>query len=321
MATRIVWLIVAVFGVWQLSSFGQSNIDFFTAARKGNPWHGFDFPRDQLLSGNVIFPFLPIAGLMAIFLIRRQRWFWTAVYLGQLIIFAWVCYKGPGEIRPRRFLVFDYVNIVLCLMAWRELQGQTLLSRFERAIGLAIPAVLAVGAFAQTLFLFAYVRVPVRAQRHALPGIFSHIDYFPYYEGIDAIRTMGDLVVSGATLVSDYNLDAYPENSTDPQALIERLYLRLGHDVFMRRAYFLGDKAHRYYPLPIRPIDALSELTVASPGRELVFVDYVDPNQPIAEAARQEIRSKIDEQFILLPTEKGKSLDTLRFHFYRLARR
>ena len=76
-------------------------------------------------------------------------------------------------------------------------------------------------------------------------------------------------IEAGERLLLLYNFSCYLENITNPEGLLERLYLSLGHERFVRSVFVFGSLPCRYSCLPIRPLKDFGTL-----------LDDIRPNGP-----------------------------------------
>jgi hypothetical protein len=117
-------------------------------------------------------------------------------------------------------------------------------------------------------------------------------------------------VEHGAQLVLVYNFRAYPENTTNPQALLERLYLRLGHARFVEDVHVFGNQSCRYSCLPIvrltelpKFVDELSGLDAAELARVRVVRYTPRPGQTRFDFTREAgaVVGALAQRFELVP--------------------
>ena len=62
------------------------------------------------------------------------------------------------------------------------------------------------------------------------------------------------MVNQGKKIIQVYNYHTYQENSTDPVGMLERLYLKLGHEKFINNIMIFSDNFSRYSSVPITPL-------------------------------------------------------------------
>ncbi len=160
---------------------------------------------------------------------------------------------------------------------------------------------LILGNFTQLLQMYFFSKRSAETRSVVLPGTFSQADYGLYHDGINAARWIIERARQGNSVVLVYNLDSYPENTTDPAAIIERIYLSLGHKRFDDHIFVYGIKKSRYDPLPIRDFD---EYEMVHSLRQRAFdkpawlVEYVGGDQSkIFFDERTQIMTAISKNF------------------------
>src|SRR5262249_27255835 len=102
-----------------------------------------------------------------------------------------------------------------------------------------------------------------------------------------------------------YNLSSFDENNTDPACVIDRLYVHLGHDRFVRSVYVFGDDRIRWDELTIRPMSEIDSTLASLTPRDVDGYYLYLPNDdrdshPIAVQHQREM---------------GVLFDALRAHF------
>src|SRR5262249_33074023 len=85
-----------------------------------------------------------------------------------------------------------------------------------------------------------------------LPFTESQVDYMVRYSDVDWSRELAARVEAGEKLLLVYNLGAYDENYSNPEALLERLYLHLGPQRFVDSVFAFGTNACRHLAHPPR---------------------------------------------------------------------
>ncbi len=221
----------------------------------------FDFARGLFVEWYSDIPVLMVAAALAAVLCRRDRWFWMAA-VGLQVAFA-VAEKlieplGAGRgLRPRRFILLDLYALLLCLAALRASVGSQ-----GRPVLLSL---LFVGQLLTLGSTVAFWRSPT--ENRSLPWVHSPVDFFVDRSMIADAARLADLVESTRlTTVLLYGYSFRPENTTDPIAVPERLYLQLGPQRFAERVRMLDPAACRYACLPssdLRPL--LETLTHPDP--------------------------------------------------------
>jgi len=105
-----------------------------------------------------------------------------------------------------------------------------------------------------------------------LPYTFSRDDYVVAWGETKLAPEVAAEAAAGAAVVMLYNLSS--EVLADPPGLLERIYLRTGHETFARSVLSFGQRHCRYDCIPIRPLeDRERELAAlaAEPRRAVAF--------------------------------------------------
>jgi hypothetical protein len=220
-----------------------------------------------IAGGELDLPVVFVAGVLSFFFFRRNRMLLLVLVLLQLGLVVLLAMYGPQLLRPRRFIMVDCYCLVALACAWRE--GGPGLRRL-------LVGALVAGNFWQAYVLYRFTRLPIPR-----PGIGFTVPYVESGEGVGLVAFSGvdwaqeleARVEAGKRLFLVYNFDCYRESFTNPEALLERLYLALGHERFVRSVFVFGSKACRYSCLPIRPLAALGP-----------FLDGVRPDGPVPPA-------------------------------------
>jgi hypothetical protein len=199
-------------------------------------------------------PLLFVVGLASFLFFRERRLLLLGLFAVQMGLVVQLGLIDATWIRPRRFIVVEFYCIVAILCMLAEDDGSRLRQRAKQTC----VALLVVGNLWQLYDLVDYMRVPVREQRHPLPYTFSQADYAVHASATDWAHELRARVEAGERLLLIYNFDAYPENTTDMAAVLERLYLSLGHERFVESVFVFGERPCRYTCLPIRPINELA---------------------------------------------------------------
>jgi hypothetical protein len=102
-----------------------------------------------------------------------------------------------------------------------------------------------------------------------------------------------------------YNLSAYDENFSNPTAILERLYVHLGHARFVDSVFVFGSQSCHHSCVPIRPLAELDETLdrLEAAGRVPALVGYAVKAQsmdaPEFPKERQWIMSELERRFVL----------------------
>ena len=154
-----------------------------------------------------------------------------------------------------------------------------------------------------------------------LPGTFSQVDYGLYHDGINAARWIIEKARQGHSVVLVYNLDSCPENTTDRAAIIERIYLSLGHEEFDDHVFVYGENKKRYEALPIRDFDeykmvhSLRQRAFDKPAWLVEYIgegqskSFVDERTQVMTAISKSFRTEILDQLVI-----GKDFRVYKIH-------
>ncbi len=187
---------------------------------------------------------------------------------------------GMSEVRPRRFLVVDFYLLALVVGLW----GETNAARLKRVV----TVVLVAGNLWALADLVRFARVPWEPVRmgtfFTLPFVGSQLDYMLWPAHVDWAREMERRIDAGETMLLVYSLDAYDENFSNPDGILERLYVRLGHRRFVDSVVVFSSSPCHHDCIPVRPLSELEPyldaLQAAGPARWAQVVGYeVQPHQ------------------------------------------
>jgi hypothetical protein len=240
---------------------------------------------------------LPLA-VVAALLLRRERPLWWGLLALQVVLVAWLALtEGPDRIWPRRLLLLDSLAVLVVAVAatqrprWRPLL-------------LGALAVANVWQLAETV---AWARAPIDTSGtnpiFPLPYTHTTVDYMvdlPTSAWLDEIQHDID---AGKRIILVYNLGAYAENATNPTAIPERLYIRLGHERFMDTVLMFGSAGIRSHPFPVRPLEDLEPVlgAIRDPDAWVVHFILHPMDTPDARAEYARIRDAIKRHFVLGP--------------------
>ncbi len=202
-------------------------------------------------------PILPILGLCCLPLLPNNRRFWTFCLLFQWALIFNLGIFGLHELRPRRFSVLEFYNIIVCLLALRYVFTTSSRSAWLVGARLLLPIAVTVGIAWQFLGLWTFTKVDISQRSLSLPYTQSSADYRISPKHILAARAISELVDHGKKVILLYNYYAYVENTTDPTAVLERIYLKQGHSRFRDNIYVFSSGLSRYSHVPIRHISEL----------------------------------------------------------------
>jgi hypothetical protein len=254
-ATRAIWLVAAGVQILEAGWIhpSPSSTTFF-GERLGHLdaavlWAGVT-RFAQALWGFFDLPTVWVLGVASFAFFHRDRGLLLVLLLlhaGFLVFLAIpVGITTADALRPRRFVAVDGY----CLVAIGCMLREASVTARRAFVGLLI-----LGNVWQGVDLYRFVRAPRADPEFPLPytsssegvGLASHTS-------IDVSRALLDRLEAGERILLLYNLSCYPENVTNPQGVIERLYLSLGHERFVRSVIVFGSTACRYNCLPIRPL-------------------------------------------------------------------
>jgi hypothetical protein len=257
---RALWFLAAVVQIsdaywWHLSTnlraFSQGNVGAGIGILHAFPRMvagAVEVFRQVYVTQTMALPILVTAGALSLFVLRRHRLFLTALWLAQVglvVLLAASGAAGPDPLlRARRFLLVEGMSLVVLLAAlhtagplWRG----------------SIIALLLVGnAWAlRQLAVFMRDAAPLRL---SLPAVESgegvgliDVPAIAWAEGLAARAAAGERIV----LL--HSQDCPTEDFGNPVGTLERLYLALGHERFVRSIVAFAAPGCRYVCLPLPP--------------------------------------------------------------------
>jgi hypothetical protein len=230
-------------------------------------------------------PFLVAAGILACLVPTRRRLLVAALFAAQILLVAVVAVSFPNasHVRPRRWVMVDCYAIVLVALLAREAGSGGRLARAVRAVAVGL---LIVGSVWQLVNLARFVATPFPRTPEqfafTLPYAHSQVDYMVSPAIVDWTEELIARAGRGERLLLVYNLDAYDENITNPSGVLERLYLRLGHDAFVRSVLVFGSRACRQTTcVPVRPLSDLPIVLDGLDGAAARLTGYAVASHPI----------------------------------------
>jgi hypothetical protein len=201
--------------------------------------------RQVYVTQTMALPILVTASALSLFVLRRHRLFLTALWLAQVGLVVLLAASSADLLRARRFLLVEGMSLVVLLAAlhtagplWRG----------------SIIALLLVGNAWALRQLAVFIR-DAAPMRFSLPAVVSQegvgmidVPDIAWAEGLAARAAAGERIVL-------LHSQACPsENMTNPTAVLERLYLTLGHERFVRSIVaFAAPAGCRYVCLPLPP--------------------------------------------------------------------
>jgi hypothetical protein len=250
--TRLAWLAAAVLQAALVLRFsGQIENDllaFDALAGRDLPGAALDLMGALLLELDS--PVLWLLAVVCFAFLRRRRGLLLALFAGHLGLLLLLATFGAEKLLTRRFLLVDFYALVTVATVFGESTGP------RRALRPLIVLALLAGNVWQVIGLHAfYASSPSQRDRQTLPFVQARGDYVVHPELTAAAREVQAWVESGGGAVLLYGLSAYPENTTDPAGVLERLYVGLGHERFLSSVFVFGAVRCRYDCLPVRPLD------------------------------------------------------------------
>jgi hypothetical protein len=200
-------------------------------------------------SNGVDLPFLLAAAFVALLAFRRDRLFLATLLVAQLGLIVLVVTAFPDDLRPRRFLLVGYCALALVAAAFRDESR----SRAHSAIVVLLVA----GSIGQLVHLIAFARGPRPAVDYPLPYTYSQVDYMVPRPPIDWAARIGDDVLAGKRVVVVYGPFAYDENAANPTGVLQRVYLRVGHERFVRSVLVFASTSCEIQCMPLRPLSEI----------------------------------------------------------------
>jgi TusA-related sulfurtransferase len=254
---------------------------------------------------SLILPALAAAGILALPWTGIRRNALAACWLVQVVLIVLLSAAGTDAdslLRPRRFQAVDVMSIALVLAAMRG--GPTVLRASLLTLLLTANAWTVVDGI-------RFARTPYVFNPFSLPGV----------ESADGVGTIDPPSIQWAErllarahaderLLVLHGQTCPMEGFTNPVAVLERLYILLGHDVFRERvvAVAMPDAWARYVTLPV--VDVHTAIDTLRPGM------IVEVDSTCAETMA-DVRRFLEARFALvaLPAESPRILR------YRLAAR
>ena len=246
---RVLWLAVAVGVTWSALAFGGSGVESITrepleklARIPGGAWF---LARQLFADWSLDGPALVTLSLLCAVWIRRDRAFWRLGLLAQLglLLLGAVQFEAvEGFLRPRRALIFLSWSAWMVAWTWQDLEHR----RWKQAVVLFL-IVLGQGSAVYTTLRFQRERRP----ELSLPYTHSQVDFLLDAELLDDARRLRQLIELGDERhFIFYGYSSFPENTTDPQAILERLYLQMPDATFRTRVVFVDRVPCRYSCVP-----------------------------------------------------------------------
>lgn len=261
--TRAIWALGGAFQLYDVLFWHRTaNMQAFAVQRGGAGSSSIPLDLATLARGaghlaesvvglRLDLPVLVILGLTSLLWLRRDRLLLLAMFatqLGLVFLLAMGQSETQDQLTPRRTMTVACYALVCVACAYRDA---------EPARRRLIVSVLLVGNLWQAIELVRFIRTPLPATRYVytLPSLETRDAVGSVFvPETDWFRDLRARAEAGERLLLLYNLDCYPENYTNPAGVLERLYLSLGHERFVRSIITFGSQACRYSCLPIRPL-------------------------------------------------------------------
>ena len=201
-------------------------------------------------------PVIPILGLTGLLFLRKNRLLFAGILLSQWLLFLLLGFIHFDQLRPRRFLIVDFYSVVVLLLMFKQWWPD--IGKRSVKIGAYILIfILIIGNIWQFINLKKFTSIDIRDRHFGLPYTFSRGDYYIMPQFEDAANILADIVNQGKKIILIYNYYVYQENRTNPEGLLERLYLKLGHEKFKENIFIFSKHPRRYSQVPIIPISKI----------------------------------------------------------------
>lgn len=206
-------------------------------------------------------PLIFFLGLATCFFPKRERipLFLNLIAQWFLIFFLFKNF-GEGEMKSRRFLVLEFYSMLFFLCAWKDYSKKLNHDSKPTNLGTAVITLLFLGACWQTISLYSFTREKITSRFFSLPFTNYPGDYHVNPKLPEVLSKIETNAKSGNRILLLYNYRSYNENTTDPNGLPERLYIRLGHQNFSEQILIFSDIKQRYSHVPIREPKVLADI-------------------------------------------------------------
>lgn len=245
--TRLAWavaVLVQLFFVMRFSGISEREMLAFDDLQGRDP---FLLVADLAkgLAWDLDLPVVWPLGIAAVFFLERQRRLIGIVLAAQLAMVSILAAHGADKLQTRRFLLVDFYALVAIAAAFGAAAPK---------VRNAILGVLLVGNVLAQVGLIQFSRAPRGERPNSLPYVQGLGDYRIPYGQVDAADQMVERIARGERVILLYSLWNYWENHTDPAALPERLYLRLGHNRFVWSVFWFSSKPCRFDCIAVEPV-------------------------------------------------------------------
>jgi hypothetical protein len=175
------------------------------------------FLKQIFLTWHIDAPFLCLIGVICFFPRTKYRAFWQILILLQLGLMLYGGINAETFYRPRRSILFLFCIVSYLAWQWKDLPDKKCIKNFILAI-----------IFASHIFsLYHLIKFSIsQPEKLTLPYTQSHIDYFINRRLIEDSENLLALarIINSRQVLFYGNSKSY-ENTTDPQALPERIFL------------------------------------------------------------------------------------------------
>ncbi len=301
-ATRLAWLAASVLQAARLLLQRGYNVDYVasgTAAGWPSLLAAARRTAQALARPEVDLPLLVPLAILALPFTRRHRWLLAAGLFSQLATLVLAGAVEPEALRPRRWLTTTFYAIAILAVAFKDSFAGG--GRARALVRRTVVAALAAGGAWQAADAWLFFTVPPAGRTHPLPFTFSKDDYFVAAPVSDLAAEVESEVAAGRHVVLLYNLSS--ETPADPAALVERVYLTLGHERFLASVLSFGVRRCRLDCQPILPLEGIpAALTSLADSREPAVAFYkkaLDPRRHVEESAL--VLDALAERFSIRP--------------------
>jgi len=306
-ATRAAWVGASALQVWLLWAHPGSNLEVVL----GDSPRLTDFASGAanlfdalLVDPRLDLPVLPLLAVPALVFVKRHRWLVVFGLGSQLTLLLLLAARGPEFLFPRRYLTIACYCVVAIALAVRESLERPGSGRLLRH---GLLAGLVAGNLWQIADQAAFFRRPYLENSPPLPYTATP-DYTVRPASIRFARHIAAEVRRGQQVLLVYGFRVPSESIMDPASVLERLYLDLGHDRFVRSVHVFSSKRCRYDCLPIRPLrelrpflDALAEGRGAWRPEDVAVYYKLEPGSGQYVDERTAIFAQIERRLELKP--------------------
>jgi hypothetical protein len=322
-ATRAAWATAALVELAQLWRFETQAAGGFLvhdiARVLGDPWTPLRRLVDAMyLSATLDVPVLAWVGVAALFVVRRDAWFYRAIYLGQLAPLVVMAFGSTELFPPRRVLVAQFYDLALLGAALPRLVRP---GREWRLARWGLAAALLAGAAVQLDGLRRFTSTPLSNQVRTLPYTEWVADFYIRQDLVRIAHWIVEQVEAGRRIVLLYSFETYAENTTDPAALPDRVYLHLGHRRFVDSVLAFSDWRCRYACVPFIPVgEVRTRLADLGPLDRVLVMKYEPETRAPFVRELQAVWGALTDLYDVVPElgPDGKPLALSPFALYGL---